>query len=152
MMGSWIRAGFLATAFLSLQACQSTVVGQRDPAPIVGTWLVKIPEAPFPLHMFAFHADGTVQQSNPDAGDPNSSDSAAMGAWVADRDGFRGKIVEITADRTTRQFMSRGEISFSLKVTDDALHGTAVANFYDANGQRIRGPVRATLEGQKVLP
>jgi hypothetical protein len=78
-------------------------------APIVGTWLVKTPEAPFPYHMFVFHSDGTVQQSNPDAGDSETSDSNAMGVWVPEGDSIKGRIVEITADRTTRHFVSRGE-------------------------------------------
>jgi hypothetical protein len=50
----------------------------------VGAWIVKIPDAPVPLHMFVFHSDGTVEQSDPDAGDPNSSDNNLMGAWRAD--------------------------------------------------------------------
>ena len=146
------RAGTLVALYLGLVACHQASVDQHDLQPIVGTWLVTIPEAPFPLHMFAFHPDGTVQQSNPDAGDPTSSDSGAMGVWLADRDGFKGKLVEVTADRTTHQFMSRGEISFALKVDGNAVSGTAIAVFYDANGRRVRGPVRATLKGQRVLP
>jgi hypothetical protein len=147
-----IRLGALAALCVSTAACHQASVDQHDLSPVVGTWLVTAPEAPFPLHMFAFHPDGTVQQSNPDAGDPNSSDSNAMGVWLADRDGIRGKLVEITADRTTHKFTSRGEISFSLKVNGNALSGTAIAVFYDAGGRRVRGPVRATLEGQRVLP
>ena len=95
---------------LGLTAC-----GQHT-SPIVGTWFVKTAEAPFPYHMFVFHADGTMQQANPDAGDANTSDSNGMGAWVAEGDGIKGKFVEITADRNTRQFVSRGEISFLVKV------------------------------------
>ena len=72
--------------------------------------------------------------------------------WRTDRDGVKGKLVEITADRTTHLFISRGEISFSLKVNGNALSGTAIAVFYDASGRRIKGPVRATLEGQRILP
>ena len=102
--------------------------------------------------MFTFHADGTVQQSNPDAGDPNTSDSNAMGVWLADGVGIKGKIVEITADRSTRQFVSRGEISFSLRVDGNAFTGTASAVFYDAVGRQVRGPVQATLKGKRVLP
>jgi len=113
---------------------------------------VTAPEAPFPLHMFVFHSDGTVQQSNPDAGDPNTSDSNAMGVWQLEGGEIKGKLVEITADRTTRRFASRGEISFSLKVSGNAFSGTANAIFYDAEGRRIRGPLSATLEGQRVLP
>jgi hypothetical protein len=36
--------------------------------------------------MFVFNSDGTMQQANPDAGDPNTSDSNGMGAWVPDGD------------------------------------------------------------------
>jgi hypothetical protein len=102
--------------------------------------------------MFAFHADGTVQQSNPDAGDPNGSDSSAMGVWLAERDGIKGKLVEVTADRATRQFASRGDITFSLTIDGNAFNGTAVASFYDASGRRVRGPVQATMKGQRILP
>jgi len=147
-----LTLGTLFALCLGIPACHRTSLNQRDRAPIVGAWLVEIPEAPFPLHMFIFHADGTVQQSNPDAGDPNTSDSNAMGVWLADGVGIKGKIVEITADRSTRQFMSRGEISFSLRVDGNAFSGTASAVFYDAVGRQVRGPVRATLKGKRVLP
>jgi hypothetical protein len=102
--------------------------------------------------MFVFHSDGTVEQSNPDAGDPDTSDSNLMGGWLADGDGFKGKVIEITADRTTHQFVSRGEISFSLKVNGNVFSGMARAVFYDVNGQQIRGPLQARLEGERVLP
>ena len=121
-------------------------------SPIVGVWLVKVPEAPFGYHMFTFHSDGTVLQSNPDAGDANSSDSNGMGVWTADGDQIKGKFVEVTADRTTHQFASRGEISFVIKVTGNTLSGAASANFYDASGQRIRGPLAATMTGERIMP
>ena len=93
-----------------------------------------------------------MQQANPGAGDPNTSDSNGMGVWVPDGDRIKGKFVEVTADRTTRQFVSRGEISFFIKVNDNALSGTASAIFYDVKGLRLRGPLAATLEGQRVVP
>jgi hypothetical protein len=140
------RALALAGLCLTLAGCQ------RAPNSVIGTWLVKIPDAPFPLHMFTFHSDGTVLQSNPDAGDPSTSDSNAMGAWTPDGDGIKGKIVEITADRSTRQFVSRGEISFTLKVSGDAFTGTASASFYDSEGRHLRGPLAVKLDGQRMLP
>src|SRR5689334_19900577 len=107
-----MRRLFAALALAALcsasLACR-TVSGPQNP--IVGTWFVKIPEAPFPYHMFVFHSDGTMQQSNPDAGDPNTSDSNGMGVWTLEGDSIKGKFVEVTADRATRQFVSRGEIS-----------------------------------------
>ena len=143
--------GLLALC-LGSAGCHQASSRPSDLSPIVGTWVVKAPEAPFPLHMFVFHSNGTVQQSNPDAGDPNTSDSNAMGAWQLEGGEIKKKLVEITADRTTRRFASRGEISFSLKVSGNAFSGTANAIFYDAEGRRIRGPLSATLEGQRVLP
>jgi hypothetical protein len=142
----------LAALCLSSTACRPASSGKNNSPSIVGTWLVKIPEAPFHDHMFVFHSDGTMQQANPDAGDPNTSDSNGMGVWVPDGDRIKGKFVEITADRTTRQFVSRGEISFLIKVDGNTFSGTASAIFYDARGQRLREPLPATLDGQRVVP
>jgi hypothetical protein len=77
--------------------------------------------------MLVFHADGTVQQSNPDAGDLHASDSSLMGAWRADGAGVRGKLVEVTADLSSRQFAGRVEIAFALTVKGDTLEGNAKA-------------------------
>ena len=121
-------------------------------APIVGVWVVTMPEAPFPVHMIAFHADRTVVQSNPDAGHVTSSDSNAMGAWVREGDGFRGKMVEITADRPTHKFVSRGDITFQVKVSGDGLYGTGSAMFYDAAEHAVQGPINVTMQGKRVTP
>lgn len=137
---------------ISFSACHRISSHTTASAPIVGTWFVKAPEAPFPYHMFVFHADGTMQQSNPDAGDPNTSDSVGMGDWVLDGDRVKGKFVEVTADRTTRQFASRGEISFLITVKGNSFSGSARAIFYDAKGTRVKGPLSATLDGQRVVP
>lgn len=142
----------LGLIILWLTGCHEAPSGRSASPAIVGAWIVRAPEAPFPLHMFVFHSDGTVEQSNPDAGDPDTSDSNLMGAWLQDGDGFKGKLVEITADRTTHQFVSRGEISFALTVSGNSFSGTAQAVFYDGNGQRVRGPLQAKLKGERVLP
>jgi hypothetical protein len=142
----------LVALCLSSPACHQVSGGKNNSPPIVGTWFVKTPEAPFHYHMFVFNSDGTMQQANPDAGDPDTSDSNGMGVWVPDGDRIRGKFVEVTADRTTRQFVSRGEISFLIRVNGNVFTGTASAVFYDAKGLRIRGPLSATLEGERVVP
>jgi hypothetical protein len=139
-------------ALLCSAACRSTSVAGNDASPVIGTWVVKIPEAPFPYHMLVFHSDGTMLQSNPDAGDPNTSDSNGAGVWTPVAGRIKGKFVEVTADRTTRKFVSRGEISFLIQVNGDALSGTASAVFYDVDGRQIRGPLFATLEGRRVVP
>jgi hypothetical protein len=137
---------------ITLASCRQAVREGREVAAIVGVWVVTMPEAPFPVHMIAFHADGTVVQSNPDAGHATSSDSSAMGVWVRDGDAFRGKMVEITADRTTRKFARRGEISFNLKVNGDVLNGKASAMFYDAGDHPVQGPINVTMQGKRVAP
>lgn len=142
----------LVVLCLSSSACHKASVGNSNSSSIVGAWIVKAPEAPFPYHMFVFHADGTMQQSNPDAGDPNTSDSNGMGVWVMDVARIKGKFVEVTADRSSRQFVSRGEISFLINVHGDTFTGTASAIFYDVHGRVVRGPLPATLEGRRVLP
>jgi hypothetical protein len=117
---------------------------------IVGAWFVKAPDAPFQYHMFVFNDDGTMQQANPDAGDANTSDSDGKGVWVKDGKMIKGKFVEVTADRTTHEFVSRGEISFEIETDDDAFTGNAAARFYDEDNTLIRGPLPTTLEGTRV--
>jgi hypothetical protein len=149
------RVGVLCvlSVCFSLTACREDDGGARGHPPIVGAWQVSIPEAPFPYHVFIFNADGTVQQANPDAGDANTSDSDAMGAWVLEGDGVKGKVVELAADRATHKFVSRGEISFLLKkVEKDSFRGTATALFFDAAGKQMRAPVHATMTGQRIVP
>src|SRR6266498_3362694 len=79
--------------------------------PIVGVWYVRILGAPFEHHVLTFHADGTMLQANPDAGDPGTSDSVGMGMWEADHAAIKAKFIETTADRSTHAFIGRGEIS-----------------------------------------
>jgi hypothetical protein len=117
---------------------------------IVGTWVVKAADAPFQYHMFVFNADGTMQQANPDAGDENTSDSDGKGIWIRKDGKIIGKFVEITADRTSHKFVSRGEISYQIDVSGDTLTGTASANFYDENDKLQHGPFPTPLDGKRV--
>lgn len=75
-----------------------------------------------------------------------------MGAWRVDGDGYSGRVVEITADRASRQFAARGEISFTLKVSGNTFNGTASATFFDASGHRVREAAQVKMEGERVLP
>jgi len=146
------RAITIVALCVAFAGCHSPVNPHDNAPAIVGTWVVSASKAPFPMHLFAFHSDGIVQQSNPDAGDPNTSDSSAMGVWVADGDEIKGKIVEVTADRKTRRFATRGDISFTLNVTGDAFSGEASAMFYDADGRKLRGPLTTPMTGRRVTP
>ena len=141
----------LMLSLLAMQGCSTSPSRISGSNPVVGAWFVKDVDAPFPYHMYVFNADGTLQQANPDAGDPNSSDSDGKGIWVTDGDKIRGKWAEVTADRTTRQFVSRGEISYEIMVNGDTLNGTLTARSYNANDTLIDGPTRPSrIDGKRV--
>lgn len=145
------RAIILPAAAALLAATASAKADNAGkPATIVGTWVVKAVDAPFTHHMFVFNADGTMQQANPDSGNPDNSDSDGKGIW-AEKDGkVIGKFVEVTADRKTHKFVSRGEISYEIELAGDAFTGTAAARFYDADDKLLRGPLPTPLEGTRV--
>jgi len=131
--------------------CHRDHVDVRPPNAIVGTWLVHDPNAPFPEHLYVFNGDGTMQQANPDAGDPHGSDSDGKGVWVADGDRIRGKWVELLADRTTHRYTGRLEISYELRVTGDTYSGTEVLHPFDASGHPTDAPATpAALAGRRV--
>jgi hypothetical protein len=143
----------LAAMFLSgLTGCNSgTLPASASRSAIVGTWMVRDPNAPFPWHMYVFNADGTMQQANPDAGDPHTSDSDGKGIWVADAQTVRGKWVEFTADRATHAFLGRLEIVYEIRVTADRFTGTESARVFDAAGRPgAAPPTPAQLEGQRI--
>jgi hypothetical protein len=81
-----------------------------------------------------------MQQANPDAGDPRSSDSDGKGVWVARGDRIDGKWVELLADRVTHQFSGRLEITFRIVVTGDSLTASESARVFDATGQPAQAP------------
>lgn len=140
----------LAVSILGLIGCtRGNTDGNANP--VVGAWFVKDSGAPFPYHMYVFNADGTMQQANPDAGDPRTSDSDGKGVWANDGDGIKGKWMEVVADRATHQFAGRTEISYQIKVNGDAFTGTETARFYNASGTPTEGSTsRTPLEGKRV--
>lgn len=101
--------------------------------------------------MYVFNGDGTMQQANPDAGDPHSSDSDGKGIWVTDGERIKGKWVEVIADRTTNQFTGRLEISYDITVNGDSYTGTEIVRSYDAAGNLTAVPATpAQFEGKRV--
>ena len=119
--------------------------------PVVGTWLVEQPAAPFPLHLYVFNADHTMQQANPDAGNPRTSDSDGKGAWRRRGQQVTGKWVEIMADRTTHKLTGRGEFSYQIDVSGDRMTGTGTFYAYDAAGNVVAGPIAAPLTGSRIV-
>jgi hypothetical protein len=98
-----------------------------------------------------FNADGTMQQANPDAGDPHGSDSDGKGVWVANGERIKGKWVEVIADRTTHQFSGRLEISYEITVRGDTYTATEAVRSYDAAGNLAASPATPSqLVGKRV--
>jgi hypothetical protein len=148
---STVAVLFAAAPMLGIAGCGGSPRADASPNPVVGAWIVKDPNAPFPYHMYVFNADGTMQQANPDAGDSHASDSDGKGIWVAAGDRIKGKWVEVVADRATHAFTGRLEISYEIKVDGDTWVGTETVHAYDANGAATSGPVSpAPLQGKRV--
>ncbi|WP_426565394.1 hypothetical protein ACPPVT_03200 [Angustibacter sp. McL0619] len=101
------------------------------PHPIVGAWVVEATGAPFAYHGMLFHADGTMLQSNPDAGHADSSDSAGVGVWRADGSVVRGRFAEFLADRKTHLLLGRRDVTFVLTVDLDGFSGTCRTHYVD---------------------
>jgi hypothetical protein len=144
-----VKQSFLVGLAATLLLLSSAASAQIAPS-IVGVWLVKDSAAPFPWHIYVFNADGTMQQANPDAGNPRTSDSDGKGVWKMVDGRVRGKFVEITADRVTHKFIGIGEISFDLTVTGDHFEGSGSARFYNADRQPTEGPFATTFTGSRV--
>ena len=150
-MYTWGPFLFLALVALGLCGCTTVPSSSSLPNPIVGAWLVKDPNAPFPYHLYVFNSDGTMQQANPDAGDPHNSDSDGKGVWVANGGRINGKWVEVLADRTTHQFAGRLEVTYDIQVIGDSYSGTETVRSYDAAGNLNAGPATpAQFEGKRV--
>jgi hypothetical protein len=145
-------AGILSVVVvLALSGCERSNAPAMAGDSIVGTWIVRDPNAPFPYHMYVFNADGTMQQANPDAGDPRSSDSDGKGVWLARDGSIKGKWVEIVADRASHKFTGRAEISFTLKVAGDGFAGTERVSSFDSEGVLKEGPTPpAPYDGKRV--
>lgn len=144
-------AVLVATFATGLFGCVMPAGRGGSPDPIVGAWLVKDPNAPFPYHMYVFNADGTMQQANPDAGDAHGSDSDGKGIWRAHGAHVGGKWVEVIADRATHQYAGRLEISFEITVNGDTYTGTETVRSYDAMGNLTASPATPEpLVGKRV--
>lgn len=136
----------LAVGLVCLGGCTAA----PKPLPIVGVWVVRHSAAPFQYHMYVFNGDGTMQQANPDAGNPRTSDSDGKGIWIAAGDTIRGKWVEVRADRATHAYLGRGEISFDVVVRGDSIVGSATGRFFDPSGALIDGPIVTDMTGSRV--
>lgn len=145
------------STWLSYHAMPAQAAPAPASASIVGAWLVEAQGAPFVPHVALFHADGTLLIDNPEAGDPHSSDSLGVGAWMRDPHSPRsivGTFEEINADRTTGHYASRLVVTFTLTLASaQAFTGPAQATYYNLDGSKQnKTPYPATLTGTRIQP
>jgi hypothetical protein len=102
--------------------------------------------------MFVFHDDGTMQQSNPPAGNTETSDTAGMGVWEPRQvDTVRARFEEFRHDLGTGE-VTRGVIDLVIEVHGDTLSGSCKFNIVNPDSdEHVSGPHHATLEGRRVV-
>lgn len=141
----------LSAFALSAFGCDRARVDAVAVHPLVGTWLVHDPNAPFPHHLYVFNADGTMHQANPDAGNPRTSDSDGKGIWAVRGDHVESKWVELSADRATHQYAGRLELTMAIRVSGDSLTATETVKVFDATGAPGLAPTTPKpLSGTRV--
>lgn len=118
--------------------------------PLVGAWRVTFVGAPTPYHMYTFHADGTVIQSNPPRGNSQTSDTNLHGVWEA-RDGkVYARLEEWRMDQTDPKNVTVGVVQFEIVVDGDTFAGPSGFKVLDANSKTVEGPYEESLSGQRV--
>jgi hypothetical protein len=141
----------LASATLGATACSRPAADRVQAAPIVGSWIVQDPNAPFPQLLYVFNGDGTMQQASPDAGDPRTSDSDGKGVWRARGDTVDARWVELLADRTTHQYVGRLELTMRITVVGDSLTAIETAKVFDTVGAEVPAPATPQpLRGTRI--
>jgi hypothetical protein len=142
----------LGLTSVSVSGCNRVPADQSRTHPIVGTWIVEDPNAPFPYHLYVFARDGTMHQANPDAGDPRTSDSDGKGVWEPTGDHVQAKWVELTADRATHRYAGRLEFTMKISVTGDSLTAQESVSVFDATGASSSAPATPKpLRGARVV-
>ncbi len=141
----------LTAIVFSASWCDRARVDTARAHPIAGTWLVHDPNAPFPTHLCVFNRDGTMQQANPDAGDPRTSDSDRKGVWSARSRDVEARWVALMADRATHQYSGRLEVTMQISVTGDSLAASEVATLFDATRAPVPAPATPKpLRGARI--
>ena len=144
IFGSVILAAVVFGAISGRVANADSSHEHEKKASVVGVWEVRVTGAPFSPHLFTFHSDHTFLSSNPDAGDPNTSDSDGEGVWKGG-DTIKGIFKEYNADRTTHKFVSILTVTYTITVTGDTFTGDATAILTDPEGNVLfTGPATFT--------
>jgi hypothetical protein len=91
-----------ALSVLCFTGCQRTPDAAKE-SPIVGAWYARVFGAPFTYQMYLFNSDGTMQESNPDAGDRHAFGSRGEISFQIPVDGDR-----LIGTETGRFYDARG--------------------------------------------
>lgn len=145
-VGAGIVLGLATTAIIVKQATASS-----GKSTVQGAWYVDTVGAPFTPHLFAFHSDGILHVTFPDAAEANNSAGMGIGVWErVSKNKYRGKFIENNADKTTNKFTTNLIVTFTIEVSGNTLIGPASASYFDGDGVLTQGPFPATLNGQRI--
>jgi hypothetical protein len=101
--------------------------------------------------MFVFHADGTMLQSNPPAGNTDTSDTIGMGVWKADENKISAKFEEFRFDLKTGE-ITRGVVTFNLLLAGDRLTGAYTFSVCKTDdGTQLGGPRQGEVSAERVV-
>lgn len=124
----------LVTAPLTLLAALATPSQADHPRPVtspaVGSWVGQVHGAQYEDHLYQFHADGTMEGTNPQRVQEKPdgtgvNDSLAMGSWRMERGKVVGVFIELNANQTTHKPAPNLNVRFTLEVHGDHMTGTA---------------------------
>jgi len=115
---------------LSASPAAADSVAIRYTSPAIGAWVGDVHGAQYEPHLYLFHADGTMEGTNPQrvqerADGTGVNDSVAFGVWHMERGRVVGKFLELNANQVTHKPAPTLTVVFSLSVSRDRITGTA---------------------------
>lgn len=150
IMKKFLLGAGLAILFIGMFIVGARAADAGNGKGIVGAWYVDTVGAPFEPHGITFHADQTLDLTNPDAAEATNSSSAGMGAWeTGTKNVYKGRFFEVNADKTTNKFTTILVVTFQITVNGDKFSGPASASYFDGDRNLVNGPFPATLHGQR---
>jgi hypothetical protein len=125
---AWVFLGALVV-LLNVTPAQAGHPRQAT-SPAVGSWIGQVHGAQYEDHLYQFHADGTMEGTNPQRVQEKPdgtgvNDSLAMGSWHMERGKVVGVFLELNANQTTHKPAPNLTVRFTLEVHGDHLTGTA---------------------------
>jgi hypothetical protein len=118
---------------------------------IRGAWYFDAIGARFLPHSAAFHKDGILHVTFPDAAEADRSAGMGIGIWErVSSNEYRLKFIENNAVRATNLPETTLVVEGTVSVNGDKFEGPATATYYDMQGNLTEGPYPAILKGQRI--